>query len=131
MPYGSDNVVKEMLSIESGDPPSDEMIANALVIANAEIESRLKKNLLKISGSEHILDSVANYYALAESLAPVNTGLEDENQKSKYYNSRADHLLEDFIIGAIEEFKNSKIDDNHYSVRIINSGSNPDEYLRD
>ena len=131
MPYGSDNVVKEMLSIESGDPPSDEMIANALVIANAEIESRLKKNLLKISGSEPILDSVANYYALAESLAPVNTGLEDENQKSKYYNSRADQLLENFIIGAIEEFKNSKIDDNPYSVSITNSGSNPDEYLRD
>lgn len=138
--YGDIAVVKNILSVEenngvrtwfSGDSANDNLLENALIIANAEIQGRLKKNLVKISGSQPILDTVANYYALAETLAPINTGLEDENHKSKYYNSRADELLENFIIGAIEEAKNSKLGDNPYSVSTTNNGSTPGEYLRD
>lgn len=131
MTYGDVDTIKKLLSVDEGETPEDVVIENALVIANAEIEGRLKKNLLKISGTHKVLDTVANYYGLAESLEPVYSNVDDENEKSKYYNSRADGLLDDYIIGLIEEQKKSSLNDNPYSVSTTNNGSTYGEILRD
>lgn len=141
MAWGDSKIVKQMLSIEDedgeltaltgGDFPSDNIINNALTIANGQIDGRLKKNLLKISGNDSILDTVANWYALAESLEPIYSNVDDENEKSKYYNSRADGLLDEFIEGAIKEQNQNRLDDNPYSVGTTNDGSTYGEILRD
>ncbi|OQD58705.1 hypothetical protein MBBAR_10c00460 [Methanobrevibacter arboriphilus JCM 13429 = DSM 1125] len=131
MPYGDAETVKRKLSLDDGVSPDDELIEDALKTANAEIEGRLKNNLLKITGSDNILDEVANYYASAEALVPKYDTTEDENQKAKYWNSRADALLDEFIEGAIKEQNNNKLDDNPYSVSTTNNGSTYGEILRD
>lgn len=131
MSYGDAETVKRRLSLDDGVTPDDELIEDALKTANAEIEGRLKNNLLKITGSDNILDEVANYYASAEALIPKYDTTEDENQKAKYWNSRADALLDEFIEGAIKEQNNNKLDDNPYSVSTTNNGSTYGEILRD
>lgn len=131
MEWGNEETVKRRLSSDDGVSPDDDLIEDALKTANAEIEGRLKNNLLKITGSDNILDEVANYYASAEALIPKYDTTEDENQKAKYWNSRADALLDEFIEGAIKEQNNNKLDDNPYSVSTTNNGSTYGEILRD
>ncbi len=70
MSLGKRETVISMLSLEDNgyDDPSNELITNALEIANAQIEGRLAKKLLKIDSSSKVLNTVANWYALAESI---------------------------------------------------------------
>lgn len=131
MAWGNSETVKRRLSSDEGVTPDDELIEDALKTANAEIEGRLKNNLLKISGSDTILDEVANYYASAEARIPKDDLDEGENQKAKYWNSRADALLDEFIEGEIKSQQQAKLDDNPYSVSTTNNGTTYGEILRD
>jgi hypothetical protein len=131
MSWGNAESVKIRLSVDEGETPEDNLIDEALKTANAQIEGRLKKHLLKITGSNPILDEVANYYASAEALVPKYDNTDDENQKAKYWNSRADALLDEYIEGAIKEQNNNRLNDNPYSVSTTNEGSTYGEILRD
>ncbi len=129
--YGSAEVVKRRLNADDGEEVPEELVSDCLKTANAQIKGRLKKNLLKISGDDDVLNEVANYYASAEARVPKDNPDEEENQKAKYWNSRADQLLNEFIEGAIKEQNNSKLDDNPYSVSTTNGGSTYGEIFRD
>lgn len=131
MVYGDAETVKRRLAVDEGETPSDDLIDDAIITANAQIEGRLKNNLLKITGTNNILDTVANYYASAEALVPKYDTIEEENEKAKYWNSRADALLNEFIEGEIKAKNNSKLDDNPYSVSTTNGGSTYGEIFRD
>lgn len=131
MAWGDKEVVKRRLTADEGDEVTEDLIDDALKTANAQIEGRLKKNLLKISGSDSILDEVANYYASAEARVPKDSVDEEENQKAKYWNSRADELLNEFIEGSIKEQNQVKLNSNPYSVSTTNNGSTYGEILRD
>ncbi len=131
MTYGSVEVVKRRLNADEGVEAPDELIEDCLATANAEIEGRLKNNLLKISGTQPILEQVANYYASAEARVPKDDYDEGENQKAKYWNSRADGLLDEFIEASIKEQNQVKLNSNPYSVSTTNSGSTYGEILRD
>lgn len=131
MTYGDAETVKRRLNADDAVEVPDSLVEDCLITANAEIEGRLKRNLLKISGSQPILDAVANYYASAEARVPKDDYDEGENQKAKYWNSRADELLTEFIEGEIKEQNNSKLDDDPYSVSVTNTGSTYGEILRD
>jgi hypothetical protein len=94
--FGSVEVVKITISADEGcendkseDEDLKELITESLKTANNKIKTKLKKHSIGIPSSDITLDSVANYYACADSLAPQFTSNEDENHETEYYNSRA------------------------------------------
>ena len=127
MSFGSVEVVKTTLSIDDGELPDDILVEESLKTANNKIETKLKEHSLIIPQSNSTLDSVANYYAVADSVAPMFSSNEDKNYKAEYYNTQADELLENYIKTALKELEQN----NHpYSVSTTNNGSTYGEILR-